>query len=371
MSSDKVVSLDDQYMSQAITLARKGLGRTSPNPVVGAVIVRNGQVIGRGFHQKYGEKHAEINAIEDAGGDVEGATLYVTLEPCCHQPKHTPPCVDALIKNGISRVVLGTLDPNPLVNGKGSDALRTRGVKVALGVMGEECAQLNEPYFKHITTGLPLVTIKWAQTLNGRIATMDGISQWISSPPSLRLAHRLRRVNDAVMVGIGTVLADDPKLTTRLVEGRSPIPVIVDSVLRIPLDSQVLHQRRRARVIIATTTKANAGKVLRLKQAGVDVVVVGEDVKGQVDLSKLLEELGKKGITSILVEGGAALITSLLRQGLADRAVVFVAPKILGEGLGAVGNIGVKDIAKAVPLRDMTVRRLGEDLIVEGRVSKA
>jgi diaminohydroxyphosphoribosylaminopyrimidine deaminase/5-amino-6-(5-phosphoribosylamino)uracil reductase len=360
---------DDHYMKEAIRLARKGLGKTSPNPVVGAVAVRGGEVIGRGFHKKYGDKHAEINAIEDAGGDVKGATLYVTLEPCCHHEKKTPPCVDDLIKGNIGRAVIGILDPNPLVNGRGVERLRSKGIEVTVGVREEECLLLNEAYFKYMSTGLPLITIKFAQTLDGRIATTTGHSQWISSQPFLKYVHRLRSINDCVMVGIETVLADDPKLNVRLMRGRDPVPVVVDSMLRVPLKSQILKGNGRRKPIIATTSKADRSKRSSLEEVGARVLMVEEDAEGQVDLSKLMETLGAMGLTSVLVEGGSRIITSLFKESLADKLVICIAPKILGTGLEAIGDIGITRIDDAIRLSESTVKRMGDDLILEARIS--
>ena len=290
-------TLDDNYfMREAIRLARKGIGKTSPNPIVGAVIVKNGKIIGRGYHKKYGDWHAEINAIKDSNGNVKGATAYITLEPCCHYGK-TPPCVDTLIKEKIGRVVVGTLDPNPSVNSKGIKTLRSKGIKVDVGILEDECRQLNEHYFKFIKSGIPYVTVKYAQTLDGRIATNTGNSQWISSEALRKYVHRLRVVNDCIMVGVGTVIADDPQLTVRHVKGHNPLRVIVDSKLRIPLKSSVLKDDSPQRTIVATTSKASSRKVTAVKNHGTEVLVVKKDKNGGVSLRDLLRELGKRWIT--------------------------------------------------------------------------
>jgi diaminohydroxyphosphoribosylaminopyrimidine deaminase/5-amino-6-(5-phosphoribosylamino)uracil reductase len=358
---------DEDYMREAIRLARRGLGRTSPNPMVGAVIVRDGRVIGRGYHRRYGENHAEINAIQDARENVSGSTIYVNLEPCSHHGK-TPPCLDAIIGHQFGRVVMGTHDPNPLVNGKSEAVLRQNGIEVRAGVLEEECRLLNEAYFKYISTGLPLVTLKFAQSLDGRIATATGNSRWISSEKFRRLAHRRRAASDAVMVGIDTILADDPQLTVRLVRGKNPVRVILDSRLRIPLEAGVITGGEVAPTIIATTSRADAAKKARLGEMGIEVLVVPESGGGEVDLKSLLGLLGGKGITSVLVEGGAGVITSFLRQGLADKMMVAIAPRIIGQGIEAVGELDIAEVSRSLRLSFNKVYRCGEDLVVEARL---
>lgn len=360
---------DEYYMRQAIRLARKGMGRTNPNPMVGAVIVCNDQIIGRGYHKRYGDKHAEVNAIEDAGGKVAGTTIYITLEPCCHQDKRTPPCVDAIIRVGIRKVVIGALDPNPQVNGKGVQRLRSQGIEVKIGVLEEECGRLNEVYFKYIRTGIPFVTVKYAQTLDGRIASRTGQSQWISSPATRKHAHWLRSISDGLMVGIGTVLADDPSLTVRLVRGKNPVPIIVDSFLRIPLEAKVLKSQSELRPIVAATAKADADKVSALRGLGVEVLILGEDGKGGVNLVELLGKLGERKLSSVLVEGGSEIITSLLKERLVDKLAVCIAPKILGEGIEAVRDLGIMNIDDAIRLSNTSVRKMGDDYLLEGGLS--
>jgi len=362
-------SIDEYYMRKALRLARKGLGKTSPNPMVGALLVRGGEIIGRGYHRHYGGNHAEINAIQDAGGEVSGATLYVTLEPCCHHQKKTPPCLDALLKGNIGRVVIGTVDPNPLVNGRSIEILNRRGIETRVGVLEEECSRLNEVYFKFMRTGLPFVTLKFAQTLDGRIASATGDSQWISSESSRRLAHRLRTLHDGVLVGVGTVLTDDPELTARLVKGKNPLRIVADSRLRIPLSARVLRDQDVAPTIIAATPRANAEKVRSLKEMGVEVLMVDEDEKGEVDLKDLLKNLAGRGISSILVEGGAGIITSLLHQQLVDKLIIFIAPKIMGQGIEAVGDLGIRDVGHALRLSFVNTYRSGEDLVIEAKVT--
>lgn len=358
---------DEYYMRKALRLARRGLGKTNPNPMVGALVVRNGEIIGYGYHRRYGESHAEINAIRDAGGEISGATLYVTLEPCCHYGK-TPPCVDALLQGNIGRVVIGTVDPNPLVNGKSIGILSRRGVETKVGVLEEECRKLNEVYFKYIQTALPFVTLKFAQTLDGRIASATGNSHWISSASSRRLAHRLRSLYDGILVGLGTVLADDPQLTVRLVKGRNPIRIVADSRLRIPLSAKVLRDQDVTPTIIATTPRADRERFSSLKEMGIEVLTVDEDERGEVDLKDLLKSLGKRGISSVLVEGGASIITSLLHQRLVDKMVIFIAPKIMGKGIEAVGDLGIGDMSHTMKLSIVRTFRSGEDLVIEARV---
>ncbi len=359
--------LDEDYMKRALQLARKGLGKTSPNPMVGAIIVKDNQIIGKGYHHYYGGRHAEINAIQNARENADRATLYVTLEPCCYHGK-TPPCVDAIIHNNIRRVVIGTLDPNPLVNGKSVEILKQQGIEIRVGVLEEECRYLNEAHFKHMSTGIPLVTLKFAQTLDGRIATVTGKSRWISSEKFQRLVHKLRAINDAIMVGIDTVLADDPQLTVRLVKGRNPTRVILDSRLRISADAKEVGNKEIAPTIIATTTRADEKKLSSLREMGIEALVIQEDESGEVDLRHLLSILGERGISSVLVEGGAGVITSLLRQNLVDKMVIAVAPKLMGKGIEAVGELNIREVNQALKLSFSKIYRMGEDLVIEARL---
>ncbi|MEE9605406.1 MAG: bifunctional diaminohydroxyphosphoribosylaminopyrimidine deaminase/5-amino-6-(5-phosphoribosylamino)uracil reductase RibD [Candidatus Scalindua sp.] len=364
----KKKTLDDNYfMREAIRLARKGIGKTSPNPVVGAVIVRNGKIIGRGYHRKYGDWHAEINAIKDANSNVKGATAYITLEPCSHYGK-TPPCVDTLIKERIGRVVVGTLDPNPSVNSKGIKTLKSKGMKIDVGILEDECRELNEHYFKFIKSGTPYVTVKYAQTLDGRIATKTGNSQWISSEALRKYVHRLRAVNDCIMVGVGTVIADDPQLNVRYVRGNNPLRVVVDSKLRIPIKSFVLKDNNSHLTTIATTSKAPSRKVTAVKGLGAEVLVVKKDKKGGVSLRDLLRELGKRGIMSVMVEGGSEIVTSLLRANLVDKMIILTAPKIMGKGLEAIGDLGVCKIKDTIKFSSFKTMRKGDDLVFEGTI---
>jgi diaminohydroxyphosphoribosylaminopyrimidine deaminase/5-amino-6-(5-phosphoribosylamino)uracil reductase len=366
---EAVVKTDEFYMRRALRLARGGERRVSPNPMVGAVIVKNGRIIGEGFHACCGENHAEVNAIERAVEDPSGAQFYVTLEPCCHQGR-TPPCVERLIAIRPARVIVGTTDPNPLVSGRGIAALGAHGIETKVGVLEASCLALNERFFTFMRTGRPFVTLKFAQTLDGRIATRTGHSRWISSPPSLRFAHELRSTHDAILVGVGTVINDDPELTVRHVRGRNPLRVILDSTLRVPPSSRVLSARGDARTLIATLGDADPEKRRRLERAGVEVLTVPPDGTGRVSLPHLLGLLGERRISSVLIEGGAEVITRVLAARLADRLVVVVAPKIIGRGTEAVGDLGLDRMDQALLLTPRRLRRRGRDTIFEFTVEK-
>jgi diaminohydroxyphosphoribosylaminopyrimidine deaminase/5-amino-6-(5-phosphoribosylamino)uracil reductase len=355
---------DEKFMRRALGLARRGLGRVSPNPMVGAVIVKNGRVIGEGWHGVYGGRHAEIDAFDKASSGVKGATLYVTLEPCAHFGK-TPPCVDRIIEEGISRVVVGSRDPNPLVAGKSIRKLKARGIETAVGILEKECRELNEKFFTFMLWSRPFVTIKIAQTLDGRIAAASGDSKWISSLPSRRLAHRERSLHDAVLVGIGTVIQDDPELTVRLVRGRNPVRIVVDSKLRIPLESKILKEQEKAATIIACSRGHDVEKFKQLREMGIDLIVAGSD---RIDLKKLLAVLAKRNISSVLVEGGAGIYTSFLKGKLADRILVAIAPVITGRGIEAVGDLGTAKIADALRLEVRKILRREADLILDARL---
>jgi len=358
---------DIDYMWQALKLARRGLGKTSPNPMVGAVIVKEGRVIARGYHHGFGKDHAEVDALKHAEEDVSGSTLYVTLEPCRHFGK-TPPCTDAIIKSKIAKVVIGMLDPDPKMRGESIKLLDQKGIETVVGVLEDKARALNETYIKHRTTGLPYVTVKFAQTLDGRIAAANGSSRWISSPESLKLAHKLRATHDAILAGIGNVLKDNPELTTRLVKGRNPVRVILDSKLRIPLDAKVLTNQKAARTLVAATPYADKAKLAALQAMGIEVLFTPPDARGRVDLNQLLKSLGERDISSLLVEGGGEVITSFLRLGLVDRLVAIIAPKIMGKGINAVGELNITDLSKALKLSSVKTYRSGVDIVVEGRL---
>jgi diaminohydroxyphosphoribosylaminopyrimidine deaminase/5-amino-6-(5-phosphoribosylamino)uracil reductase len=360
------LTLDERYMKQALRLARRGLGKVSPNPMVGAVIVKGGRVIARGYHHTFGGDHTEVDALKNAKEDVSGSTLYVTLEPCRHWGK-TPPCTDAIIKSKINKVVVGMLDPFPEMQGKSIELLNQKGIETVVGVLENECRALNEVYLKYTAAGVPYITVKWAQTLDGKIATAGGDSKWISSPESLKLAHRLRATHDAILVGVNTVLKDDPELTTRLVKGRNPVRVILDSNLRIPLDSKVLSNQAAAKTLVAATPAAPPEKLSALKKLGIEVLTTPPDSDGRVDLKALLKALAQRQISSLLVEGGAETITSFLRLGLADKVIAIIAPKLMGSGTAVLADLNITDLSQSLKLTFTRVYRSGVDMVVEGR----
>lgn len=365
MDSKTQHSEDAKFMRRALRLAKKGAGCVSPNPLVGAVIVRDGRIIGEGWHRRCGENHAEINAIQSATELLAGSTFYVTLEPCSHHGR-TPPCALALVAHHPARVVIGTTDPNPLVSGQGIEILREGGIKTETGVLEKECLELNRFFFKYIRTGLPYVTLKFAQTLDGRIATASGDSCWISSSSSLRFAHRLRAIHDAILVGAGTVRMDNPKLTCRLVKGRDPLRIVLDSRLALPLDREIFSDG--GKTIAVCTSLAPSEKKKLLEGRGVDILESESDPRGHVSLSKLLENLGKRGISSVLVEGGAAIATAFLRENLVDQLLVVVAPKIIGTGTNAISGLGIEKMADARNFSFHKVSRRGDDLLLDIRL---
>jgi len=354
------------YLRQALRLARKGSGRTSPNPLVGAVVVRGGQVVGAGYHQKAGGPHAERIALEQAGRKARGATLYVNLEPCNHTGR-TPPCTEAILESGVKEVVFGMEDPNPRVAGGGGPYLRSQGIEVSGGLLERECRALNEVYLKWVTTGLPFVTLKAALSLDGKIATRSGDSQWISNEQSRARVHRLRSRVDGILVGIGTVLADDPLLTPRLSrkKNRTPLRVIVDPQLKIPLPAQLFSDP--GPVLIAAAEGAPKKKAADLRRKGVEIVLFPTK-GGRIDLKALLAYLGQKEVTGLLVEGGAEIFSSFLSEGLADRLWLFYAPILIGgqSAKGMVGGRGVATVAEALRLERLKWRSLGGDFFVEG-----
>jgi len=357
---------DESFMKRALRLARKGEGWVSPNPMVGAVIVKNDRLIGEGYHQKFGQAHAEINALNSAKEPVADSTVYVTLEPCSHHGK-TPPCVERLIASRPKRVVIGTTDPNPLVAGRGIEALKRQGISVTVGVLEAACREINESFFKFIQSRVPFVTLKCAQTLDGRIATLTGHSRWISSLPSRRFSHRLRHAHDAVLVGIGTVMYDDPELTVRLVQGKNPLRIVVDSHLRTPLTARILKDQDQARTLMVTSNRAEQEKLHSVRELGIETLIIPETSPGRIDLAYLLQDLGKRNIASVLIEGGAGIITSVIAQGLADRLIAIVAPKIAGQGIEAVGQLNITEMDKAIGLVFEKISRKGDDLVIDSR----
>ncbi len=362
MDAVKQRVIDEGFMRRALKLAEKGAGCVSPNPLVGAVIVKNGMVIGEGWHQRCGENHAEINAIQSATEPIEGATFYVTLEPCSHHGR-TPPCAVALAAHRPARVVVGTSDPNPLVSGRGMEILRKGGIETEIGVLEDACLEINRFFFKYIRTRLPFVSLKFAQTLDGRIATASGDSRWISSPSSLRFAHRLRAIHDAVLVGAGTVRADNPKLNCRLARGRDPLRIVLDSRLSLPADREIFSDK--GRTIVACIAPALAKKKDSLEKMGVEVLEI--EGENHVSLPKLLRALGKREITSLLVEGGAGIATAFLKENLVDQLLMIIAPKIVGTGTSAIGKLGIDKMADALHFSYRKVSRRGDDLIIDIR----
>jgi diaminohydroxyphosphoribosylaminopyrimidine deaminase/5-amino-6-(5-phosphoribosylamino)uracil reductase len=356
----------ERFMHRALKLAARGAGKTSPNPAVGSVIVKNGRVIAEGYHKKAGGPHAEVAALSTLKNGAKDATLYVTLEPCCHFGR-TPPCTDAIINSGIKKVVIGTVDPNPKVSGRGISLLKAAGVLVVSGVLERECRKLNEAYNRYMTGKVPFVTLKLAQTLDARTAASGGESKWITGEASRALVHRMRSRVDAVMVGSSTVLKDDPMLNVRHVGGKNPLKVVLDSTLKTPLTARVF---KGGGLLIFTTRAAVPSKIRKAAEAGAEVVVVPASKDG-IALKRVMLELKKREVVSVLAEAGGTLAASLLRGGLVDKLSVFISPTVIGsEGFAAVGPLGVKLLKDALRLTDVTVKRAGVDILVEGYVRK-
>lgn len=357
---------DTEYMRLALDLAGRGLGWTSPNPMVGAVIVKDGRVIGQGWHARYGDLHAERSALKNCTESPAGATLYVTLEPCCHHGRQ-PPCTEAILEAGIRRVVVGSEDPNPLVAGKGIDILRQAGVIVETGVLREECDVLNRVFFHYIQTGRPYVVLKYAMTLDGKIATRTGASRWITGEAARRRVHEDRHRYSAILAGAGTVLADDPLLTCRMEGGKNPLRIICDTHLRTPLTSQIVCTAREVPTILAAGTAA-AERAAAYEAAGCRVWLLPER-NAHVDLDALMERLGSEKIDSVLLEGGGTLNWSALEQGLVQRVQAYIAPKLFGgTAKSPVEGLGVEQPDQAIRLNHMTLTPLGEDFLLEGEV---
>ena len=368
---------DERYMRLALRLAAKGRGRTSPNPMVGAVVVAGGRIVGQGYHRRAGGPHAEVFALRQAGRRAMGATLYVTLEPCCHTNKRTPPCTPLIEKSGVRRVVIAQTDPNPLVSGRGIRRLRRAGLTVDAGCCAEEARRLNRVYVHWMETGRPFVTLKAGMTLDGKIATATGESRWITGEAARRDAHRLRSEVDAVVVGIGTVLKDDPTLTARLSERplklapRQPIRVVMDSRLRIPQKARIFSRLQSAHAVVVTTRNAPARKMRVLRRDGIDVLTLPSGAGG-VSLADLCRQLGRLGIRSLLVEGGSAVNASFLRHKLIDRVVLYVAPLLLGgnDAKGVIGGAAPKQLRDSVSLDEVTIRQVGHDMVIEADIHR-
>ena len=357
-------TIDEGYMRQALALAKRGAGRVSPNPMVGCVIVKDGRVIGEGWHEYCGGLHAERNALKNRTADAAGATLYVTLEPCCHWGR-TPPCTDAILENKIARVVVGCLDPNPLVAGKGTRILRDAGVAVESGVCEDECCALNRVFFHYITHKTPYGVLKYAMTLDGKLAAHTGDSKWVTGEAARAHVHETRSRLSAIMVGVGTVLADDPLLTCRMEGGRDPVRIVCDSHLRTPVDSALVRTARETRTIIACIQRNECAAAF--EAAGIELLVCAEK-DGKVDLADLWRRLGEMGIDSVLIEGGAALHFAALEAGVVNEVQAYIAPKLIG-GAGAkspVGGLGIAKMADALALEQVTCTKLGDDFLIEG-----
>ncbi|MEB3221971.1 MAG: bifunctional diaminohydroxyphosphoribosylaminopyrimidine deaminase/5-amino-6-(5-phosphoribosylamino)uracil reductase RibD [Candidatus Sericytochromatia bacterium] len=365
---------DERFMARALELAWQGRGWTSPNPMVGAVVVRDGHIVGEGFHPQAGKPHAEVFALDAAGDDARGATLYVTLEPCAHHGR-TPPCVERVLAAGVRRVVAAVVDPNPLVAGRGMAALEAAGVEVAVGVLGQEAATANERFFKYIRTKRPFVAIKTGMSLDGKIATASGESQWITNDHSRGHVQILRATYDAVMVGVNTVVQDNPRLTCRISGGRQPVRIIIDSMARTPLNANLFAKPAgtsalRSNTIVCVGSKAPDERVRALREMGAEILLchdAGFSSDTHIDLAKLMVTLGKREITSILLEGGGTLNAAALEAGIVDKVYVYVAPKLIG-GVGAptmVEGSGVTLLEEAVQLHRLTATEMGGDILLE------
>ena len=357
------------YTKEALRLAKKGLGKTSPNPMVGAVIVKNGKIVGKGYHKRKGEPHAEVIALKEAGSKAKGATLYVNLEPCCHFGA-TPPCTQAIISAGIKEVHTSIKDPSPWVNGKGLSELKEAGIKVLLGECEQEALELNEAYLKWINKGIPFVNLKAAITLDGKIADLSSVEQglhtypgeedsrWITNECSRKFVHRLRSQVDAVIVGVGTVIADDPELTVRWGRGRNPKRIILDSHLRTPREARVLGSGCIIASIKKPTVNSQQSTVWQIKK----------DANGKVDILEVLKRAAKENIQSILIEGGREVFTESLSRGIVDKVYFFIAPKLLGSGVPVIGDLGIEKIENAFSLTSVKFRKFGDNVLIEGNI---
>ena len=369
------LSYDEKYMRLAMQLAGNAIGRTSPNPLVGAVIVKDNRVVGCGWHRKAGTPHAEVHALNQAGELAQGADVYVTLEPCAHYGK-TPPCAKALVEAKVKNVYGGLLDVNPKVAGKGFKILEDAGIHVEYGFLQDELRKQNEVFFKWIEHKKPFVVLKAAMTLDGKIATATGQSKWITNETSRAYGYKLRDIYDGIMVGINTVIEDNPMLTARVDGGKNPIRIVVDSSLKIDINANVV-QDKSAKTIVATTDKADKDKILKLQAQNVDVIVVDKDENDKVDIEKLLDilgqqNIGQQNICSILVEGGATLSGSFVAKKLVDKVYFFIAPKIVGgkEAKTPVAGTGILNLQEALALKDIQIEKLEEDILIIGRVDK-
>ena len=360
-----VATYDKEMMGLALHLAEKGRGRTLPNPMVGAVIVKNGKIVGQGFHKGPGSVHAEVAAIKKAGVKTKGATMFVTLEPCCHSGR-TGPCTEAIKAAGIKKIVYACKDFNPIVNGKGAGALRRAGLKVENGLMKNEAIKLNEVYFNVMKNKRSFVTLKIAQTIDGRIATMSGDSKWITGKDARTYAHKLRAENEAVLVGMGTVMADNPSLTTRHVRGNSPYRIVVSNSLKFPHNCKLISNNKDHKTIIATTKKSFSNYYKSKKTSGLTFWEIEKLGKNRLDIDDVLEKAYNFGIQSILIEGGSQIATSFLKAKLVDKLVIITAPMLLGVGIGSVGDLQINSIKNAVKFKETSRFQCGEDQVFIG-----
>lgn len=377
IKEENIMEQEENYMRYALELAKKGIGYVNPNPLVGAVLVKENQIIGEGYHKKFGGLHAEREAFQNTKESANGATLYVTLEPCCHYGK-TPPCTDVIIESGVSKVVIGCSDPNPKVAGKGIEQLKKHGIQVQVGVLRKECEELNRIFFHYIKTKTPYVLMKYAMTLDGKIATVIGESKWITGETAREEVQRTRHQYSAIMVGIGTVIKDDPSLTCRIPNGKNPIRIICDTNLKIPLHSKVVQTAKEVETWIVTCKQErNREKEMVLKEAGCTLLSFspkkqekeGENKMG-IPLKELMEELGKRGVDSVLLEGGAELNASALKEGIVNRVQAYIAPTLFGgkEGKTPIGGMGVFQVEQGIHLKEVTIKKIGRDYVIEGEV---
>lgn len=363
----KAMFTKEEIMRRCLELARKGAGSVSPNPMVGCVIVKRGKVIGEGYHERFGGAHAEVNAIRSASESVQGAEIFVNLEPCSFFGK-TPPCVDLLIEKKVGKVHVAMLDPNPRVNGKGVRKLRRAGIAVDVGTLSNEAGMLNEAFVKYIKTGLPFVTLKAAQSLDGKIALANGKSKYITSGDSLKMVHLLRSQHDAVLVGAGTVAADNPSLTVRLARGRSPVRIVLDGNLTSPLSSRIFHDRK-SRVVLfhsAGAVRNSAKKLAVLGKLGIETYGLPGSDDGKIKARILLKSISKLGITSLLVEGGSCVFSQFIRSGEVDKLHLFTAPVIMGNGIGLADHINLNDLKRMKRVRIVSIKEVGRDQLLTG-----
>ena len=365
-----ILESDEKFMKLALSLAEKGRGYVNPNPLVGAVIVKDGKVIGEGYHTAFGKPHAEIEAINSATEDIKGATMYVTLEPCCHQGK-TPPCTEAIIKNQLARVVVATTDPNPLVSGSGIEKLKQSNIEITVGVLEERAKIQNEVFIHYMTTNLPFTILKYAMSLDGKIACHTGDSKWITSEKSRTDVHRLRSSVSAVVTGIGTILSDDASLNVRLIDskGKEPHRLVVDSAARISLDAKILNLDSKSDTYIAVTEAASDEKLRKLEDYGAKIIMT-KSKDGKVDLEELWKELGFLGMDSILIEAGEQLNAALLEAKLVNKIRAYIAPKIIGgtNAKSPIGGYGASNMSEAINLKYMNVDYVENDFVVEGYI---